>query len=117
MVDEIMTTDVITGTHDETVGQLVIKLMENKVGGLPVVVPDADDAKRMKVIGVISETDIYEMIAEAWRQEEHERLMDTGSRRIRVIAQKRGLDWDVLSEDERNQMIDDILHEDKTQVE
>ena len=116
-VEEIMTTDVITVTPDETVGQLVIKLMENKVGGLPVVVPDADDAKRMKVIGVISETDIYEMIAEAWRQEEHERLMDTGSRRIRVIAQKRGLDWDVLSEDERNQMIDDILHEDKTQVE
>lgn len=111
-----MTTDVITVGPDETVGQLVIKLMENKVGGLPVVVPDADDAKRMKVIGVISETDIYKMVPEAWRQEEHERLMDTGSEH-RVIAQKRGLDWDVLSEDERNQMIDDILHEDKTQVE
>ena len=116
-VEEIMTTDVISIGPDETVGQLVIKLMENRVGGLPVVVPDAADPKRMKVIGVISETDIYEMIAEAWRQEEHERLMDTGSRRIRVIAQKRGLDWDVLSEDERNQMIDDILHEDKIQVE
>ncbi len=69
-VEEIMTTDVITVGPDETVGQLVIKLMENKVSGLPVVVPDAADAKRMRVIGVISETDIYEMIAEAWRQEE-----------------------------------------------
>ena len=69
-VEEIMTTDVVTVGPHETVGQLVIKLMENKVGGLPVVVPDRADPKRMRVIGVISETDIYEMIAEAWRQEE-----------------------------------------------
>ncbi len=69
-VEEIMTTDVITVGPHETVGQLVIKLMENQIGGLPVVVPDAADPRCMKVIGVISETDIFEMIAEAWRQEE-----------------------------------------------
>ncbi len=69
-VDEIMTVDVITIGPDETVGQLVIKLMEDKVGGMPVVVPDAEDPKRMQVIGVISETDVYKMLAEAWRQEE-----------------------------------------------
>ena len=44
--------------------------------------------------------------------EEYERLVDTGSQRIRVVAQKRGLDWDALSEEERAQLIDDILHED-----
>ncbi len=73
-VEEIMTTDVVTVGLDETVGQLVIKLMENKVGGLPVVVADGADLKRMKVVGVISETDIYKMLAEAWRQEEASRV-------------------------------------------
>ena len=43
--------------------------------------------------------------------DEYERLVDTGSQRIRVV-QKRGLDWDALSEEERTQLIDDILHED-----
>ena len=69
-VEEIMTVDVITIGPDETVGQLVIKLMENKVGGMPVVVPDAGDPRCLRVVGVISETDIYHMLAEAWRQEE-----------------------------------------------
>jgi len=69
-VEEVMTVDVVTIGPNETVGQLVIKLMENKVGGLPVVMPNAGESKRMKVVGVISETDIYEMIADAWRQEE-----------------------------------------------
>lgn len=74
-VEEIMTTDVISVGPDETVGQLVIKLMENRVGGMPVVVPDKDDPKRLKVVGVISETDIFKMLAEAWRQEEAQRVV------------------------------------------
>ena len=74
-VEEIMTTEVVTTAPDETMGQVVIKLMENKVGGLPVVVPDATDPRRLRVVGVISETDIYRMIAEAWRQEETQRVM------------------------------------------
>jgi acetoin utilization protein AcuB len=73
-VEEIMTTEVITTGPDETMGQVVIKLMENKVGGLPVVVPDATDPRRLRVVGVISETDVYRMIAEAWRQEEAQQV-------------------------------------------
>lgn len=69
-VEEIMTADVVTVGPNESMGQVVIKLMEHKVGGLPVVVPHADDPKRSKVIGVISETDIYRVISDAWRQEE-----------------------------------------------
>ncbi len=49
--------------------------------------------------------------------DEYERLVDTGSQRIRVVARGRGLDWDDLSEDERMKLIDDILHEDKRQAE
>lgn len=72
-VEEIMTVDVFTVGPDESMGQVVIALMEHKVGGMPVVVPDTTDPKRMKVVGVISETDIYQVIADAWRQEEAKR--------------------------------------------
>ncbi len=44
--------------------------------------------------------------------DEYDRLVDAGNKRIRSIAQARGLDWDALAEDERMQLVDDILHED-----
>jgi len=40
-----------------------------------------------------------------------EALVDYGSARIRQISAERGIDWDRLSEDERERLIDDILHE------
>ena len=46
--------------------------------------------------------------------DDYDRLMEFGNQRIHAIAQKRGLDWDALSEEERMQMIDDILHEDSS---
>lgn len=43
---------------------------------------------------------------DAWR-----RLSARGLDAVRKIAQARGLDWDALSEDERERLIDEILHE------
>jgi len=45
------------------------------------------------------------------RLDELEDLVDYGSQRIRAIAAERGLNWDTLTEDERQQLIDDLLHE------
>lgn len=43
--------------------------------------------------------------------DELEALMDYGSQRMRQLCAERGLDWDSLSEDERQQLIDELLHE------
>ena len=45
------------------------------------------------------------------RLEEFEDLVDYGNRRIRTLCAERGLDWDSLSESERERLIDDLLHE------
>lgn len=43
--------------------------------------------------------------------DQFEDLVDYGNERIRVLAEQRGIDWDGLSEAEREQLIDDLLHE------
>lgn len=68
-VADIMTRDVITIGVDATVGQLAIKLMEHKIGGLPIITPDENHCNRQRVVGIITETDIFRMIADAWQQE------------------------------------------------
>jgi hypothetical protein len=32
-------------------------------------------------------------------------------KKMRALAQKRGLDWDKMSEDEREKLVDDLMHE------
>lgn len=68
-VADIMTRDVVTITADATVGQLAIKLLENKVGGVPVVAEDHNYCNRQRLIGIVTETDIFRMIADAWLAE------------------------------------------------
>ena len=38
-------------------------------------------------------------------------LVDYGSARMRDLCAERGIDWDRLTEEERQQLIDDLLHE------
>jgi len=45
------------------------------------------------------------------RLDELEALVDYGSQRVRALCAERGLDWDALTEDERQQLIDELLHE------
>jgi len=45
------------------------------------------------------------------RLDELEALVDYGARRARALCAERGLDWDNLTEDERQQLIDELLHE------
>ncbi len=40
-----------------------------------------------------------------------ESLVDYGNERIRAICSERGIDWDTLSDEEREALIDTILHE------
>ncbi|MFH1908428.1 MAG: hypothetical protein ABIL11_13775 [Chloroflexota bacterium] len=53
--------------------------------------------------------------AEVIRQGREERdvqlFMAQGEERLRQIASQRGLNWDEMSEDKRDQFIDNLLHE------
>ncbi len=46
------------------------------------------------------------------RLERSDSLMEHGEKRARELAKARGLHWDHLNEDEREGLIDDLLHGD-----
>ena len=60
-VADIMTNDVITIGPQATVGELALTLIEHKIGGVPVVEPQAEGAGlcAVQVIGIVTETDIF----------------------------------------------------------
>lgn len=62
-VSEIMSSDVLTARPDETVGEAAARMMDNKIGGLPVV-----DA-RGNLCGILTESDIFRLVVREWRQE------------------------------------------------
>ncbi len=68
-VAEVMTSDVVTIHPDATLGELAARLVQYKVGGVPVVEPDPHLSKKQHLVGIITETDIFNMIADAWRAE------------------------------------------------
>jgi predicted Fe-S protein YdhL (DUF1289 family) len=45
------------------------------------------------------------------RLDAFEALVDYGSQRIRALCVERGLDWDSMTEQERERLIDELLHE------
>jgi hypothetical protein len=40
-----------------------------------------------------------------------EGLVDYGSARMRALCKRRGVDWDNLTEEQRERLVDDLLHE------
>jgi CBS domain-containing protein len=52
LAKDIMNTNVITISQNETLGEAIKKLVQNKISGMPVL----DDSKKM--VGIISEKDI-----------------------------------------------------------
>ena len=68
-VADIMTREVVTIEPDATVGQLVTLMIQYKVGGIPVVEAGSQATKKLRLVGIVTETDIFEMIADAWQAE------------------------------------------------
>ncbi len=68
-VADIMTREVITIPVDALLGQLALKFMAHKIGGLPVVQTDANHCNQQRVVGIITETDIFRLIGDAWLAE------------------------------------------------
>ena len=67
-ISDIMTRDVVTIHPDATVGEVASKLLQHKIGGLPVVADDSPSGRK-QLIGIVTETDIFTLIATAWRAE------------------------------------------------
>ncbi len=68
-VGDVMTREVVTIPVDATVGQLAATLMEHKVGGVPVIECDPADPKRSRMVGIVTETDIFRLIVDAGQDE------------------------------------------------
>ena len=66
-VADIMTREVITIDVNAKVGELAIQMMTHKIGGLPVMQHDERHCNQQRLVGIITETDIFRMIADAWR--------------------------------------------------
>ena len=49
------------------------------------------------------------LLLQQWGQ--WESLSRYGADRARLVAQERGKDWDVMTEDERETFIDEVVHE------
>ena len=64
-VGDVMTREVIMTEPDATVGQLASKLIQHKVGGAPVVEPDSSNPCGLRLVGVVTETDLFRVIVEA----------------------------------------------------
>lgn len=64
-VGDVMTREVIMTEPDATVGQLAAKLIQHKVGGVPVVEPDPSNPCGLRLVGVVTETDLFRVIVEA----------------------------------------------------
>lgn len=76
-VADVMSHEVVTVGIDCTVGELAAKLVEYKVGGVPVLCAkkhSGDDCPQ-ELLGIVTETDIFTLIAEAWREAEAEKIV------------------------------------------
>jgi acetoin utilization protein AcuB len=68
-VADIMTRDVVTIDADATVGQLAACMIAHRVGGVPVVSGVVHNQHALRLVGIVTETDIFRQIAEAWHSE------------------------------------------------
>ena len=62
-IKQIMTRDPLTVTEYMTLGEVARIMMDNKVSGLPVI------GKEGTVVGIITESDIFRMIVQAWQED------------------------------------------------
>ena len=73
---DVMTADVIAVGPEASLGQLVEKMMETKIGGIPVVQPAEPGSEPLLPVGIVTETDIFRLISEAWRADEASNTSD-----------------------------------------
>ena len=65
----------------------------------------------VKQLPVELQTELFRfLLLQQWGK--WEQLSRYGADQARLITQERGLDWDRMTEEERENLIDDLVHED-----
>jgi len=75
---------------------LVFGLTVDGIGEVRVMVPEQYAAEARRILA---------------EEQPPEALLDYGDMQIRALCRQRGVDWDGLSEEERERLIDDLLHQ------
>ena len=66
-IEKFMSRKLITLSSEATIGQAAQTMLEHRISGLPVV------DKEGKLVGIITESDIFRMVVQEWNQTELER--------------------------------------------
>ena len=66
IVDLVMAHDLVVVYQAEPLGYAAELMLENKIGGLPVL-----DASK-KLVGILTESDVFRALAQAWRRSAHD---------------------------------------------
>ena len=70
-VKEIMTHDPIIISQDSTISEAAQAMLDHKVSGLPVVNGEG------KLVGIITESDIFRIVVQEWKEQTEELLYET----------------------------------------
>ena len=72
-------------------------------------VPEAQIVRWVRQLSPAAKRSVLKILVP--RLDEVESLVDYGEQQIRELSARRGLNWDRLTEDQREQLIDTLLHE------
>jgi hypothetical protein len=72
-------------------------------------VPEAQIVRWVRQLSPAAKHSVLKILVP--RLDEVESLVDYGEQQVRELSARRGLNWDRLTEDQREQLIDTMLHE------
>ena len=72
-------------------------------------VPEAQIVRWVRQLSPAAKRSVLKILVP--RLDEVESLIDYGEQQVRDLSARRGLNWDHLTEDQREQLIDTLLHE------
>ena len=78
------------------------------MGAIPLEIPEAQLVEWVRQLSPAAKQSVLKALIP--RLDELDDLVDQGSQQMRALCAERGLDWDELTEDERERLIDDLLH-------
>ena len=76
---------------------------------LTLIVPESQVIDWVRQLSPEAKLDVLRILVP--KLDELDALVDLGSQRIHDLAAARGIDWDSLTENERERLIDELLHE------
>ena len=79
------------------------------MAGISLVIPESQVVKWVQELSPEAKHAVLRLLIP--QLDEMDRVIKHGNRRLRELCRARGLEWDELSEAQRERLIDDILHE------